>query len=236
MFVPRFFVGWLLALVIVVIVTLVPYVHYRAGYVASKRVRVVDEEKFVRSGQMNADGMRSVMKEYGIRTVINLQEEDRDPLLSDGYFGKPHVRESEICAEFGADYRLLEFDLLPRDRLPHERPAVIDHFLRILDDPESYPILLHCRAGLHRTGLLTAIYRIEYQGWSRGAAVRELRANGFGDPACTVANEYLLQFLEYYRPGVRRLPASDVLYAAFGVTVRAKVPPTLASLRGEGTP
>lgn len=236
MVVSRFYFSWLLGSLIAAIVILIPVIHYRAGYVANKRVRIVNEEKFIRSGQMTADGMREVLQEHGIRTVINLQDEDQDPLLSDGYFDKPHVRESEICQEFGANYRLLEFDLLTRDRLPHERPAVIDYYLQILDDPKSYPILLHCRAGLHRTGYLTAIYRMEYEGWSTAAAVRELRANGFGDPACTVANEYLLQFLEYYEPGIRRIPASDVLHAAFGVTMKAKVPPTLASLHGEGTP
>jgi hypothetical protein len=220
---------------IALLVVFVPVIHYRSGYTSTKRVRVVDSNKFIRCGQLDANGLRSVLREFGIRTVINLQEEDPDPLISDGYFRKPHLRESEICRECGADYRLLEFDLLPRERIPQERPAVIDYYLQILDDPESYPILLHCRAGLHRTGLLTAIYRIEYEGWSTGQAVRELRANGFGDPACTVANEYLYQFLEFYRPGIRRIPASDLLHAAYGVTIRSRVVPPPARLR-EATP
>ena len=59
------------------------------------------------------------------------------------------------------------------------RPAV-DEYLKMLDDESNYPILLHCKAGLHRTGRLTAIYRMEYQGWSQGEALRELRANGYG--------------------------------------------------------
>ena len=34
-----------------------------------------------------------------------------------------------------------------------------------MDDPDSYPVLIHCNAGLNRTGVMVAVYRMEYQGW-----------------------------------------------------------------------
>ncbi len=68
-----------------------------------------------------------------------------------------------------------------------------------MDDEASYPVLIHCRAGLHRTGVLSAVYRMEYQGWSPLEAFEELRAHGFGTFACTAANEYVRQYVLTYR-------------------------------------
>lgn len=42
------------------------------------------------------------------------------------------------------------------------------------------PVLLHCHHGADRTGLITAMYRILYQGWTREAALDELRHGGYG--------------------------------------------------------
>lgn len=44
----------------------------------------------------------------------------------------------------------------------HERPtrAVIEQFLRIVDDPENQPVYVHCVGGRHRTGVMTAVYRM----------------------------------------------------------------------------
>ena len=79
--------------------------------------------------------------------------------------------------------------------------------LAVFDDPSNYPILIHCRAGLHRTGCMAAIYRMEYQGWTPERAVDEMRAHGFGDFACTAANDYVYQYVLTYRRGVRKGPA-----------------------------
>jgi protein tyrosine/serine phosphatase len=75
-----------------------------------------------------------------------------------------------------------------------------------MDDPKSYPVLLHCKAGLHRTGVLSAIYRMEYNGWSRADALRELKAHGFGYFTANVSNPYVQQYLLNYQP---RAPKRD---------------------------
>src|SRR5437588_3953697 len=153
---------WALGLAIGSSVAGVPFVYFRAEYAHAKRLREVTPGRFYRCGQLTASGLRDAIARFGIRTVINLQDEAPDPLLPDGYFRKkPEIPESAVCRERGVRYAVLYFDLLPRNRLLAERPAVIDAYLRILDDPDAYPILLHCKAGLHRTGELTAIYRME---------------------------------------------------------------------------
>lgn len=42
------------------------------------------------------------------------------------------------------------------------------------------PVLVHCRHGADRTGLIVALWRILYEGWSRQAAIDELIEGGYG--------------------------------------------------------
>jgi protein-tyrosine phosphatase len=44
-----------------------------------------------------------------------------------------------------------------------------------MDDPAYHPVLIHCSHGCGRTGVFTAIYRMEYQGWSNRDALNEAR-------------------------------------------------------------
>ncbi|MES2741144.1 MAG: dual specificity protein phosphatase family protein [Pseudomonadota bacterium] len=41
-------------------------------------------------------------------------------------------------------------------------------------------VLLHCLHGADRTGLMTAMYRMVFQGWSRERAIDELHRGGYG--------------------------------------------------------
>ena len=83
-------------------------------------------------------------------------------------------------------------------------PKVIDEYLAILDDPTNYPILIHCKAGLHRTGVFAAVYRMEYNGWSKQAALQEIRDLGFGELACTPDNDYIREYILSFTPGRRQ--------------------------------
>jgi hypothetical protein len=86
---------------------------------------------------------------------------------------------------------------------PEAIPDAVAPYLKVLDDPTCYPVLLHCRAGLHRTGVLTAVYRMEYEGWSHALAIAELQAHGFdtsiGRHDCTACNDYVKQYVLNYR-------------------------------------
>jgi hypothetical protein len=79
-----------------------------------------------------------------------------------------------------------------------------------MDDPANRPVLVHCRAGLHRTGTLAALYRMEYEHWSLDQALQELLENGFGMRECTSRNQYILQYLLIYRPRDRNTFSSAV--------------------------
>jgi len=189
-----------MALVITALVIGGPYLYYRYSYTFAKRLRPVDEAKGVyRSGCLTADGLAHAIKTLKIRTVFNLMEEYPDPILSTGYFDTTDVREAEVCEKLGARMISLTVDTLAPIRARKEKPAAIAAFLDLMDRPETYPVLIHCKAGLHRTGVMVAVYRMEYNGWPRQDAMGELKANGFGDFAANASNDYIEQYILSYQ-------------------------------------
>lgn len=204
---------WGLGLTLALVLVAVPYAHYRHCYTYAKRLRPVEEGKVYRSGCLTAAGLRDAITAHKIRTVINLMDEAPDPDLRASYLDARTTRESELCASLGAEMVFLNVDLVPVARAGKDRPPTVGRFLKIMDDPERYPVLIHCKAGLHRTGCLCALYRVEYQGWDRLEALRELKSHGFGEFASTSANAYIVQYVLKYEPtrrDRRAAPAAPV--------------------------
>jgi protein tyrosine phosphatase (PTP) superfamily phosphohydrolase (DUF442 family) len=196
---------WCLVTVVVVLAAAVPLVYYRFDYAQAKRLREVEPGRVYRSGQLNADGFRAARDLHGIRTVVCLRDDDPDPDV-DLSFLPCHgtIKESELCRQLGLRFVYITPDLVSRRQVPVRRPEAIERFLEVMDDADSYPVLIHCNAGLNRTGVLVAVYRMEYQGWSRAEAFRETLEKGFGRSQCTAANDYVNQYILHYEPGLRQ--------------------------------
>jgi protein tyrosine phosphatase (PTP) superfamily phosphohydrolase (DUF442 family) len=193
-----------LVALLVVAFALGVWAYFRAAFGHSKRLRVVHAGRLYRSGQMTAAGFTDAVRRLGIRTIVNVQDDFPDPDLPVDFRGAATIKESALCQRLGVHYVWLPPDLKSRRTPGGPRPRAVDDFLALMDDPRSCPVLLHCKAGLHRTGVLSAVYRIEYQGWSPQAAFRELRAHGFGNWVCTRANDYVDQYVLSYRPRTAR--------------------------------
>jgi protein tyrosine phosphatase (PTP) superfamily phosphohydrolase (DUF442 family) len=140
-----------------------------------RNFRVVDEGKLYRSGQLSLEGVKRVIQERGVKTVVSLRYSD-DPSVK-----PPDWREEEYCHQIGVRYVRLRPDvyhaLEEGGEIPADKP--IREFTNLLDDPAVYPVLIHCFAGKHRTGAFCAIYRMEYQGWTNEEAIHDLRAMGY---------------------------------------------------------
>ncbi|WP_017254501.1 dual specificity protein phosphatase family protein [Pseudomonas tolaasii] len=53
--------------------------------------------------------------------------------------------------------------------------------LRAIKEAEANgPVLMHCKHGSDRTGLMAAMYRVVIQGWSKEEALNEMILGGFG--------------------------------------------------------
>jgi len=79
----------------------------------------------------------------------------------------------------------------------HEPPtaAKLTQFLRIVNDPASQPVYVHCVGGKHRTGVMTAVYRMT-QGWTADQAFKEMKQYGFG--AGFLHSEFTRFVYDYY--------------------------------------
>jgi protein tyrosine phosphatase (PTP) superfamily phosphohydrolase (DUF442 family) len=114
------------------------------------------DDKVYRSAQPDKKGFRE-LKALGIRTVLSLRDYHSDDDEKD--FGLSLFR---VKMEAG--------DITPEK---------VVEALRIIKNSEG-PVLIHCWHGSDRTGLISAMYRIVFQGWSKDEASDELMHGGYG--------------------------------------------------------
>lgn len=115
-------------------------------------------EELYRSAQPTETGMVN-LRLMGIKTVVNLRS-----------LG------SDCGAATGAG---LACESIPMQAWRVDREDAVK-FLRITTDPARVPVLVHCRHGADRTGVMSALYRVAVQGWPKGKAIREMLEGGFG--------------------------------------------------------
>jgi tyrosine-protein phosphatase SIW14 len=154
----------------------------------TRKFRVVRPGVLYRSGQMTKDGLKRVLREYGIKTVISL----RDGLTASDQ------AEEEFCTSEEVNF----LRILPSQwgdmggSVPVEEG--VRKFREVMSDPRNHPVLVHCYAGIHRSGAYCAIYRMEFEHWGNAEAIAEMKECGY-----TNLDEELdiLGYLEQYRPG-----------------------------------
>jgi protein tyrosine/serine phosphatase len=76
---------------------------------------------------------------------------------------------------------------IPMSTQSTPRPQDVEAFLRLVNDPANRPVFVHCVGGRHRTGVMTAVYRMTGEGWTADRdyeEMRKFRFEGFlGHPA-----------------------------------------------------
>jgi tyrosine-protein phosphatase SIW14 len=63
----------------------------------------------------------------------------------------------------------------------HSRPSdsAVQQFLQLVNDPANLPVFVHCHGGRHRTGAMTAVYRMTHDGWNASQAFNEMKQYDF---------------------------------------------------------
>lgn len=98
------------------------------------------------------------LKGLGIKSVLNLRTTEAD----DEFIGNTGIKPF----------------LSPMDAGKFSDKEIIATLNIIKDAPK--PILVHCRHGSDRTGVVVAMYRITFQGWTKDEALNELLNGGYG--------------------------------------------------------
>ena len=123
-------------------------------------------------GQINANYYRGAQpkgQDYadlaaiGVKSVIDLTDDDTD------------ATEPSMVQRAG----------MKAFRIPmntHTPPSTeqLAQFFKIVNDPTNQPVYVHCVGGKHRTGVMTAAYRMAAEGWNAQKAFSEMKQYNFG--------------------------------------------------------
>jgi tyrosine-protein phosphatase SIW14 len=132
----------------------------------------------------------------GVKTVIDLQRD-----------GKAAERQAVEAAG-------MKFHRIPMTTRTAPTSEQLALFLQLVNDPANQPVYVHCAGGRHRTGVMTAVYRMTHDGWTPDQAFREMKQYDFG---ADFLHPEFKQFVYSYRVEPDRgLAAPRVIAASAG--------------------
>jgi tyrosine-protein phosphatase SIW14 len=104
------------------------------------------------------------LKALGVKTIIDFTGDgDRD------------LSEPAIVKGLG-----MNFYNIPMTTRQVPTKDQLAQFLKIVNDPASQPVYVHCQGGRHRTGVMTAVYRMTTEGWTGQKAFTEMKQYKYG--------------------------------------------------------
>jgi protein tyrosine/serine phosphatase len=157
-------------------------------------------------GQVNANYYRGAqpkggdfadLKALGVRLVIDL------------------AKEGDLSEATNVEAAGMKFVRIPMTTDRGASPAEVDQFLKLVNDPANQPVYVHCMGGRHRTGELTAVYRMSHDGWTADQAFSEMKNYKFG---ADFLHSAIKNFVYAYYANIRQQP--KVLVAAEMPAVR----------------
>ncbi len=124
----------------------------------------ITENKVYKSGVIPPDEIADYVKEYKIKSIIDLRFPGTNDLENNPEIPAELTAEKEAIAKIpGVNYFNNGSDQIPTQQN-------LDYFFEIMDNPANYPVLIHCYHGVGRAEMYSAIYRIEYENWKNDEA------------------------------------------------------------------
>lgn len=156
---------------------------------------VVDPGQLLRSSQPEPEDLDAVLREHGVRTIVILRSTPRS-LLGQTWWDRERQ---------WAQARGVHIVHLPCDADSPPTPDQIDAFFALFEDAQRLPVLLHCEAGRHRTGVYAALYGIDRLGWTLEQAREDMDRHGFNSQQSK--RQKLMQVVERFAAAkAERLP------------------------------
>jgi protein tyrosine phosphatase (PTP) superfamily phosphohydrolase (DUF442 family) len=151
------------------------------------------DDRLYRSAQPRDGGIKR-LHELGFKTIINLR----------GASERTRAQEAEARA-LGLNYFTIS---LPNWGRPKD--ARVARILEIINAPESGQILIHCRSGVDRTGMMVAIHRMRDEGWTSRDALAEAERNGMRK-----FQFWMRDYADDYGDRMQKQKAQNVLHAPY---------------------
>jgi protein tyrosine/serine phosphatase len=133
---------------------------YVAGLLIRGNFRPITQGESYRAGQINGDRLEQYLKEYRIRSVLNLRGRNSG---ADWY-----EDEIAVCKRLSVRH----YDLAMNSTGAPD-PDVFDRLMAIFSEAPR-PILIHCRSGSDRSGLAAALWKVVVDGEPKAVAVKQL--------------------------------------------------------------
>lgn len=138
-------------------------------------------------GAQPMNGDYADLAALGVKTLINLTSDDA---VAD---------EGDWARRAG-----LSYVQIPMTTHVVPTMAQMAEFLQVVTDPARQPVYVHCVGGRHRTGVMTAIYRMSQDGWSAADAFKEMKQYKFGSD---FLHREFKEFVLAFTPGLIVRPA-----------------------------
>ena len=176
----------------------------------SERVPNIAIDNFGRVNDNYYRGAQPAGRDYadlaalGVKTVIDLTE--------DGDVSEPGIVQA----------RGMKFYRIPMTTHSQPAPQAVAQFLKLVNDPANQPVYVHCQGGRHRTGIMTAVYRMVVDGWTADQAYGEMQHYGFG-PAflhSTLEDFVYAYYAQLDRSNIPRRPDVVATKGSVGVAGR----------------
>lgn len=114
------------------------------------------DERFFRGAQPLESDYQS-LKDLGIATVIDLRND-------------PTAYEKGAVEALG-----MKYVHIPMSGWKSPQQKDVDAFLAVVNNPETGKFFVHCKAGIHRTGVVGAAYRYTNYGWDYDKVYKEMK-------------------------------------------------------------
>ena len=164
------------------------------------RFEEISKDKVYKSALIDPDKLGGYLKEYKIKTVIDLL----DPGVQDALNPAKQANidaEAAAVAKYDKQYHADVVHVnIPSGQVPTKE--TLKKFFEVLDNNASYPVLIHCYHGTGRAQIYSALYRIEYEKWKNADARAKTRflVQGFGYKSSFADGKSKGDFLMHYVP------------------------------------
>ena len=118
------------------------------------------DERLFRGAQPLPEDYQA-LKDLGVTTVVDLRNDPTD-------YEKAEVEKLGM-----------KYVNIPMSGWKSPKDKQLEEFLQLMNDEANAKVFIHCKAGIHRTGVAGAVYRFTKYGWDYDKAYREMKNYNF---------------------------------------------------------